>query len=534
MALSHFWAALTRARCGAARSARVGLVEPGGERPRAVAPGVVLVGEARRGLLAGDPCGVGGDPRGVLGGGRQHGRVGHGAAPQPVVPGGGDPGRQPVGGRDGQVADGLRGRVEFPADGEHLLGLGAQPAFLLGGVACPFLVEAGRAAAHRAGVEVGVGAVVGERAGEEFGAAQRVLGGRAPQVLGGGDGFAQPGHGRGDRLGVGSGQGGAAAQVEQEGLVHRAGPDGQFGRPREVRAPPAQCGVGAPGAGVVGAGQEGEQSGEFGLRLLGGRVVLAAQVAQPLVGGGELLQPEDGGDGVVHLAGLAADHLAELGVRQEGAVGRQVLLPAETREGDGVVAGPVEFGGGVGDVVPVPGAQHGGQLGIAVETQLHGDLGFLAVVEVAPALAPDVAAAAPAGVVAGQRDLDGLREARLAGAVAAGDQGESRAGGEGETCGTADAAEAADRDGLQVGARHPAARPAVVLEGGEQEGSGVLVEVRASEPPGEETGKGAGGRILGGLPCWRRVRGGIDGYGHDGTPVEATTAVRTAGQADGN
>ncbi|MFD6322717.1 hypothetical protein ACFWOL_07505 [Streptomyces sp. NPDC058442] len=104
-----------------------------------------------------------------------------------------------------------------------------------------------------------MGAVAGEGAGEEFGAAQRVLGGRAPQVLGGGDGFTQPGHGRGDRLGVGSGQGGAAAQVEQERLVRRTVSGGQFGRPREVRAPPAQRGVGGRGTGVVGAVQLPEQ-----------------------------------------------------------------------------------------------------------------------------------------------------------------------------------------------------------------------------------------------------------------------------------
>src|SRR5690606_22460526 len=103
---------------------------------------------------------------------------------------------------------------------------------------------------------------------------------------------------------------------------------------------------------------------------------------------------------------------------------------------------------------------------------------------------------------------------------AAGDQGEPRAGGEGEACGPADTTESADRDGLQVGARHSTTCRAVVLEGGEQEGSGVLVEVGAREPLGDEVGEGAGGRSLRGLPWRRRVRCGVGGYGHDGAPVE--------------
>jgi hypothetical protein len=62
-----------------------------------------------------------------------------------------------------------------------------------------------------------------------------------------------------------------------------------------------------------------------------------------------------------------------------------------------------------------------------------------------PAVAPDPAAVSPAVGVAGEQGLEALGEARLAGAVAADDEGEVEGGLR------ADAAEAFDRDGFQEG-----------------------------------------------------------------------------------
>ena len=73
------------------------------------------------------------------------------------------------------------------------------------------------------------------------------------------------------------------------------------------------------------------------------------------------------------------------------------------------------------------------------------------VVEVAPAVAPDLAAVLPAVGVAGEEQLEGLGEAGLAGAVAADDEGEAGAGGEVEGGLRADAAEAFDGDGAEEG-----------------------------------------------------------------------------------
>ena len=63
----------------------------------------------------------------------------------------------------------------------------------------------------------------------------------------------------------------------------------------------------------------------------------------------------------------------------------------------------------------------------------------------------------PAVGVAGDEQLEGLGEAALAGAVAAHDEREAGAGGQVEGLPLADAAEALDGDGLEVGAQGLAA-----------------------------------------------------------------------------
>jgi hypothetical protein len=68
-----------------------------------------------------------------------------------------------------------------------------------------------------------------------------------------------------------------------------------------------------------------------------------------------------------------------------------------------------------------------------------------------PAVAPDPAAVSPAVGVAGEKELEALGEAGLAGAVAADDEGEAGAGGEVEGVLRADAAEAFDGDGAEEG-----------------------------------------------------------------------------------
>ena len=87
----------------------------------------------------------------------------------------------------------------------------------------------------------------------------------------------------------------------------------------------------------------------------------------------------------------------------------------------------VAGGGEVGAVLPLAGDGAGSVL--ALERELGGDRGF-GVVEVAPAVLPDLGALLPAVGLAGEQQLEGLGEAGLAGAVAADDEREAGAGGE--------------------------------------------------------------------------------------------------------
>jgi len=71
--------------------------------------------------------------------------------------------------------------------------------------------------------------------------------------------------------------------------------------------------------------------------------------------------------------------------------------------------------------------------------------------EVAPAVLPDLGAVQPAVGLAGEEQLEPFREAGLAGSVAADDEGEAGARGQLEADLLPHSAEALDRDGSQVG-----------------------------------------------------------------------------------
>src|SRR5438477_8995172 len=72
--------------------------------------------------------------------------------------------------------------------------------------------------------------------------------------------------------------------------------------------------------------------------------------------------------------------------------------------------------------------------------------------EVAPVLGPDDGLVLPAGVGAGERELQTLGEGRLAGAVAPGDDGQAGPGLQRQRHLRADAPEALDSDLSEVGA----------------------------------------------------------------------------------
>ena len=106
-------------------------------------------------------------------------------------------------------------------------------------------------------------------------------------------------------------------------------------------------------------------------------------------------------------------------------------------------------GGGGLELGPVrPLARDGAGALLPLQGEVGGE-GGLRVVEVPPAVAPDLAAVSPAVGVAGEQELEALGEAGLAGAVAADDEGEAGAGGEVEGGLRADAAEAFDGDGFR-------------------------------------------------------------------------------------
>ena len=137
------------------------------------------------------------------------------------------------------------------------------------------------------------------------------------------------------------------------------------------------------------------------------------------------------------------------------------------------MARPPELDLGGGDVVAGPGARQGGQPGVARDGEADLDPRVGPVVQVAPVPAPHLAPLlVQAGGPARERRLDALGEAGLPRAVAPHDEGDARLRGQRQTCLAADAAKAADADGVE---EHP------------------LVRVRI--------GGGAGGLRRGGAQC---------------------------------
>ena len=161
---------------------------------------------------------------------------------------------------------------------------------------------------------------------------------------------------------------------------------------------------------------------------------------------GDVREAEDGLHLVVQLRRPAFEGGGEVAAGEERAEGREGVVPAEVGGGRVAARAAVRDGGAGG-----PGAGQGDGLVPTLDGALRGDDGGAGGVEAAPALLPDLRAAGPAAGRAGEEGLEPLGETGLAGAVAAEDDGEPRAGGEVEVGGRADAAEAGDGDALEVG-----------------------------------------------------------------------------------
>ncbi len=194
-------------------------------------------------------------------------------------------------------------------------------------------------------------------------------------------------------------------------------------------------------------------------------------VGEALAGRGELVEAEDGLEGVVELARLLEER-AELEVTEEGAKGGEGLEPAELGEAalDAPLAGRALAGtvsrvarAGAGGALPaeaelarvevvVPAAaRHDRRGAFDDEGGLH--VGGVARVEVSPALFPVFGARRPAAALAGEERLEGLGEARLAGAVAPEHHREAGARREREGLAFADPSEASHLQAREVGAR---------------------------------------------------------------------------------
>jgi hypothetical protein len=185
------------------------------------------------------------------------------------------------------------------------------------------------------------------------------------------------------------------------------------------------------------------------------RRVLAAFCAVSREGGlrlHQVFEAEDAGEGVVELRGAFVEKRAQLVVGEERPVGLDRCFPAEGVECRLRLAGDLDGGLRLVErraLSPLAPERARGLL--ALDEQLGLDV-RLRVMEVAPAFAPDFGALGPAEGVAGHEQLEGLGEAGLAGAVAADDEGEAGAGLYGQGGRRADATEAFDGDGAEVGA----------------------------------------------------------------------------------
>jgi hypothetical protein len=179
----------------------------------------------------------------------------------------------------------------------------------------------------------------------------------------------------------------------------------------------------------------------------------SAGVFERVGGGDEILETQDRGERVEELGRAFLEHRAELVVGEKRTVGRERLLPAELIDGADLAVlgdrGPTYFEG----IASIP-CSSGDQGSLAsVDEQARLNRCRLRLMQVAPAFFPDLAASrAPSLVVSREQQLEGFGEARLARSVSSYDEGESGARREWELGFRSDAAEALDRDGLDIGA----------------------------------------------------------------------------------
>ena len=263
----------------------------------------------------------------------------------------------------------------------------------------------------------------------------------------------------------------------------------------------------------------------FAAQRLVGFVAVETDLTQALMGVGYVLEAEDGVHGVVEVGGGGGDAGPDFGVGEEGAEGGKDRVPAERVERFALLAGAADYGcgaGGGGRRAGIPPAADGGFARLAVDGEAGFDGGgaFGGGVEVAPAGLPVGGAVGPAAVFAGEEHFDGFGEARFAGAVAPGDDGEAGRGLERQLRAGADAAEGFDGDGGEVGAvrldgfavigRRPLDwragqrfRQLAGIECGRDEEGGVVVDAVGIEPLPDFRGRG------GLVACRHRGRVGV-------------------------
>ncbi len=200
---------------------------------------------------------------------------------------------------------------------------------------------------------------------------------------------------------------------------------------------------------------EGRAEGGHDLRLHLGRglvrlLALEARLAQAVLARDEILQAEDRGQPVVQLGRPLVEHRAELVVAEAGPVAAQRLVPSEGRRVHPFLAADLgRAAPGLQGVALLPGQHERAGLGFALERELGLD-GGVRMMEVAPAVLPDLGAVEPAVGLAGEEQLEPFREAGLAGPVAADDEGQPGSRGQLEADLLPHSAEALDGDGAQV------------------------------------------------------------------------------------
>ncbi len=344
--------------------------------------------------------------------------------------------------------DGADGAAQVVTRGLRFRGFVLEPFDLLPGAHRPVVVEqSGRVADGAVGGPRPPPVV--ERPLQEVGETAGVLGGAGPRVIGPGHGFPQPRHGTADVAQIRPFEGGEPAQPFEFGGV-AFGPCGEEGA--NAFAVRAACGenlCGRDGPRVAGAPQFGEDRGcQVGDLLLAVLDRLEAG-SRLLVGLGELLQAEDLGESVMEGGHGAVDHGAEFAVREERPVQRELLRTDDLAQLSVGQSWPVDRHPRVAQPVAVPAPADGDGCVGPVATALHLHAGSRRIVQIPPSLPPDLSTVLPAEVVARQCHLGGLGEAGLTGAVASGDHGEARCGGEAERGLRADASPPGGRDGAE-------------------------------------------------------------------------------------